>query len=48
MYHVDFPIQNMFGTKIITLNEVIDINFAKTDMIIHKTNEISDDLDKKS
>jgi hypothetical protein len=36
------------GVKIVQLREVIDINFAKCDMVIHKTNEISDDLDKKA
>ena len=38
------------GKKIIQLKEVIDINFAKTDMIIHKaegkTADDDDDLDK--
>jgi len=36
------------GVKIVQLREVIDVNFAKCDMVIHKTNEVSDDLDKKA
>lgn len=42
---------SVLGTKIIPLRDVIDINFAKTDMIIHKTKatnaqESDDDFDK--
>jgi hypothetical protein len=44
---------SVLGTKIIPLRDVIDINFAKTDMIIHKNStktsnaqESDDDFDK--
>jgi hypothetical protein len=44
---------SVLGTKIIPLRDVIDINFAKTDMIIHKKStkattaqESDDDFDK--
>lgn len=46
--HEAFPTVTNLGTKIIPLREVIDVNFAKTDMVIHKTDEISDDIDKKA
>jgi hypothetical protein len=42
---------SVIGTKIVPLTEVIDVNFAKTDMVIHKkelTLPLSDaDLDKE-
>ena len=44
--------RDMLGTKIIPLREVIDINFAKTDMVIHRPKsdkpiiDDDDDLDK--
>ena len=44
---------SILGTKIIQLRDVIDINFAKTDMIIHKNSakttnaqESDEDFDK--
>jgi len=39
--------RDTLGTKIIPLREVIDVNFAKCDMIIHrpKTDKVDDDDD---
>ena len=36
------------GQKLVPLKEVIDVNFLKCDMVIHRTTEVSDDLDKKA
>ena len=43
---------SVLGTKIMPLRDVIDVNFAKTDMIIHKksikinSQESDEDFDK--